>query len=41
MNVSLPGLDGDTARQIIDAAHALCPYSKALHGRIDLVTNLV
>jgi lipoyl-dependent peroxiredoxin len=41
MNVSLPGLDGDIARQIVDAAHALCPYSKALHGRIDLVTNLV
>ena len=35
--VSLPGLDQGIARRVVDAAHRLCPYSKALHGRIDLV----
>jgi lipoyl-dependent peroxiredoxin len=41
LNVSLPGLDSTTARAIVDAAHQLCPYSKATRGNIDVEINLV
>jgi Ohr subfamily peroxiredoxin len=40
LNVSLPGVDRDVAQGLIDAAHAICPYSKAVHGNIDVVTTL-
>jgi lipoyl-dependent peroxiredoxin len=36
--VVLPGVDPDVARQLTDAAHLECPYSKATHGNIDVVT---
>ena len=32
LNASLPGLDPDIARKIVDGAHQTCPYSKALRG---------
>ncbi|OOG73533.1 Organic hydroperoxide resistance protein OhrB [Ensifer sp. M14] len=41
LNVSLPELDRDVAHELIHAAHAICPYSKATHGNIDVETNLV
>ena len=41
LNVSLPGIDGETAQKIVDAAHLEGPYSKATHGNIDVVTSLV
>jgi osmotically inducible protein OsmC len=41
LNVSLPGLDPETARQVVEAAHRTCPYSKALQGNVDVALNLV
>jgi osmotically inducible protein OsmC len=41
LSVSLPGLDPETARAIIDAAHLTCPYSKAVHGNIEVTTNVI
>lgn len=41
LNVSLPGLDRAVAQDLIEAAHEICPYSKATHGNIDVVTTLV
>ena len=41
LNVSLPGLDREVAREIVDAAHQICPYSKATRGNIDVEINLV
>ena len=38
--VSLPGLDAALARSIVDAAHQLCPYSKATRGNIDVELSL-
>jgi organic hydroperoxide reductase OsmC/OhrA len=38
--VSLPGLDRDLAREIVDAAHRTCPYSKATRGNIDVEITL-
>jgi osmotically inducible protein OsmC len=41
LNVSLPGFDASLARSVVDAAHQLCPYSKATRGNIDVTINLV
>lgn len=41
LNVSLPGLDRETAQKLVDGAHLECPYSKAMHGNISITTNLV
>lgn len=41
LNVSLPGIDPETAQALVDAAHQTCPYSKATRGNIDVVINLV
>src|SRR5262249_10177548 len=41
LNVSLPGLDREVAQSLVDAAHQLCPYSKATRGNIDVAINLV
>lgn len=41
-DVSVPGLDREVAQELIQAAHGVCPYSKAmLHGNIAVETNLV
>lgn len=40
-NVSLPGIDRETAQNLVDGAHQRCPYSKAVHGNINVVTSVV
>ena len=42
LTVSLPGLDKAQADRIAEAAHQICPYSKATRGNIDvrLVTKV-
>ena len=40
LNVSLPGLDRRVAQEIVDAAHQICPYSKATRGNINVEINL-
>jgi lipoyl-dependent peroxiredoxin len=41
LNISLPGLERDVAQALADAAHELCPYSKATRHNVDLEINLV
>jgi Ohr subfamily peroxiredoxin len=41
LNVSVPGLDRETARSIVDGAHQTCPYSKAIRGNVAVAINLV
>ena len=41
LNVSLPGIARETAQKLVDGAHLECPYSKATHGNINVVTNLI
>ncbi len=41
LNVSLPGVDREVAQELIEAAHGICPYSKAVHGNIDVSTKLI
>jgi lipoyl-dependent peroxiredoxin len=40
MRVSLPGLDREVARAILDGAHQTCPYSKATRGNIGVEFTL-
>ena len=39
-HVSLPGLQPKVAQTLVDAAHQICPYSKATRGNIDVSINL-
>jgi Ohr subfamily peroxiredoxin len=41
LNVSLPGIARETAQKLVDGAHLECPYSKATHGNINIVTDLI
>jgi Ohr subfamily peroxiredoxin len=41
LNVSLPGIDLDTAHKLVHAAHQVCPYSNATRGNIDVTLNIV
>ncbi|NUY80430.1 organic hydroperoxide resistance protein [Flavobacterium sp. MAH-1] len=41
LNISLPGMDRETAQDIARTAHTLCPYSKALHGNIKVETTIL
>lgn len=41
LNVSLPGLDREIARAVVEAAHQTCPYSKLSRGNINVELNLV
>ena len=41
LNVSLPGIEREVAQALVDSAHKECPYSKATHGNIDVVTNVI
>jgi Ohr subfamily peroxiredoxin len=36
LRVSIPLLDEDRARELVEAAHAVCPYSNATRGNIDV-----
>lgn len=41
LNVSVPGVDRAVAQRVVEAAHQICPYSKATRGNIDVVINVV
>lgn len=41
LNVSVPGVDRAVAQELVDAAHSICPYSKAVRGNIEVATTLV
>jgi osmotically inducible protein OsmC len=36
LEISLPAVDPDTARGLIEAAHQVCPYSNATRGNVDV-----
>jgi osmotically inducible protein OsmC len=39
LTAHLPGLDQATADELVEAAHQLCPYSKATRGNVDVQLN--
>jgi len=40
LSISLPGIDPQVARELVDGAHAVCPYSKATRGNIDVTLQV-
>jgi len=40
MDVSIAGVDPATAEEIVQAAHAVCPYSNAIKGNIDVAISV-
>ncbi len=41
MRIRIPGLDAAAARTLVDQAHAVCPYSNATRGNIDVSLTVV
>ncbi len=41
LNVSLPGLDRESAQLLAETAHQICPYSKATRGNVDVQINVI
>ncbi len=41
LNITLPGLDRETAEKLVQAAHQVCPYSNATRGNIDVTLNIL
>jgi osmotically inducible protein OsmC len=41
LNVSLPGLERRVAQELIDAAHLVCPYSKATRNNVEVAIRVV
>ena len=40
LDVAIPGVDGETAQELADAAHQVCPYSNATRGNIEVTVNV-
>jgi lipoyl-dependent peroxiredoxin len=40
LTIILPGVEPAIAQQLADGAHRECPYSKATHGNINVVTTI-
>jgi Ohr subfamily peroxiredoxin len=40
LKVTLPGVERKVAEELAEAAHGICPYSKATHGRIETTTTV-
>jgi lipoyl-dependent peroxiredoxin len=41
LDVSVPNMDRDAAMALVEQAHAVCPYSNATRGNIDVKLTLV
>jgi Ohr subfamily peroxiredoxin len=41
LSVSVPGVDRAVAQELAEAAHGICPYSKAVHGNIEVSTTVI
>ncbi|MBU1360453.1 MAG: organic hydroperoxide resistance protein [Gammaproteobacteria bacterium] len=41
LSISLPGLDAEQKKKLVDTAHQVCPYSNATRGNIDVDLEIV
>lgn len=41
IDVSIPGVDKAKAQELVDAAHQMCPYSKATRGNVDVEVTAI
>ena len=40
LKVSLPGMEPQAAQALVDAAHQVCPYSRATQGNVDVAITV-
>lgn len=40
LNVSLPGVESDTANALLEDAQKICPYSKAVRNNVDVIIRI-
>jgi osmotically inducible protein OsmC len=40
LKVALPGMDSQAAKELVDAAHIVCPYSNATRNNIDVTLSV-
>jgi organic hydroperoxide reductase OsmC/OhrA len=40
LRASVLGVEREQAQSLIETAHTICPYSKAIHSNIDMTTAL-
>ena len=41
IDVEIPGVDKDVAKEMVEIAHTVCPYSKAIKGNVDVTLNVI
>ena len=41
LDVTVPGIEIELARELVHLAHEICPYSKATRGNIDVQINVL
>ena len=41
LEVHIPGVEPEQAQQLVEAAHAVCPYSNATRGNVDVDLKVV
>jgi Ohr subfamily peroxiredoxin len=41
LNINLPGLDENLKRELIEAGHEICPYSRMTRGEVDIELVIV
>lgn len=41
LDVIVPGIDIELARELVEVAHEICPYSKATRNNIDVEVNVL
>lgn len=41
LGISIPGVDSNTANQLLATAHQVCPYSNATRGNIEVTLHLI
>jgi osmotically inducible protein OsmC len=41
LDVTVPGIEIGLARELVDRAHEICPYSKATRGNIEVQINVL
>ena len=40
LTVTMAGIDRETAERLVRGAHAICPYSNAIRGNVDVATKV-
>ncbi|MFF2093981.1 organic hydroperoxide resistance protein [Paenibacillus sp. NPDC058174] len=41
MDITIKGVETEVAKQLVEEAHDVCPYSRATRGNIEFITNVV